>query len=116
MKIICKGDIAIVGGIRSFGYETAQEFAASVTQRVGDDLPTAIIVDLSETTGIFSAAIVELSSLEDVIRKKGGILVIAGLPPAAKSVISAGRLDNFFMLAPDVSAALSIIAAEREVG
>jgi anti-anti-sigma regulatory factor len=116
VKVVIKDDITIVSGIRSFGYETAQEFAAVVTQRVGDDLPTAVIVDLSETTGIFSAAIVELSSLENVMRKKGGVLVISGLPPAARSMISAGRLDKFFMLAPDVNTALGIIAAERGVG
>ena len=113
MKILNKGDVSIVSGIQSFGHETAEEFAALVTQRVGEDLPTAVIVDLSEITGIFSAAIVELSSLEDVVRKKGGILVIAGLPSSARSIISAGRLDNFFILAPDVSTALSIIAAEK---
>jgi len=113
VKISEQGSIAVVSELPAFDHNTAFEFAGTVTQRVGKSLPTNVVVDLSETKGIYSAAIVELVGLEDVLRSCGGVLVLAGIPKEALAAIRAARLDTFFLIAPDVAAAVEKINTER---
>ena len=115
MKVIVEDGFTVVSDIRLFDHKFAQQFAAEVTCNVGDSLPKFVIVDLSDTTGVLSAAIVELISLTNALSAGNGLLVLSGLSDPAKAALKAAGIDDFFTTCPDVPEAKEELRRQMEV-
>ena len=115
MRVRIEDGFTVVDGIRRFDHESAQRFAAEVTSRINDNLPQYVIIDFTGNKGIFSAAIVELVCLDDVLRLHNGLMALTGLSQEAATALSVAKLDGFFLIASDVPSAGQLLRQEMEV-
>jgi anti-sigma B factor antagonist len=72
-----------------------------------------MIVSLEDVRYITSAALGKLITLNRRLHRKDGRLVICGAPAPVQEILAASRLHEYFTLADDVAAALSVIADDR---
>ncbi len=66
-----------------------------------------IVVSLQHVTYITSAALGKLIALHRRLHRKDGRLIVCGAFASVKDVLQTSRLDDYFTVADDVSAALS---------
>jgi anti-sigma B factor antagonist len=70
-----------------------------------------LVVSLQNVSYMTSAALGKLITLHRKLHRKDGQLVLCGAVGGVKDILQASRLHNYFHVAPDVPAALTMISA-----
>lgn len=70
-----------------------------------------IVVSLENVTYITSAALGKLITLHRKLHRKAGQLVVCGVLAGVKDVLHTSRLNDYFTIAADVPAAMTMISA-----
>lgn len=69
-----------------------------------------IVVSLENVTYITSAALGKLITLHRKLHRKDGQLVVCGVLDGVNDVLRTSRLNDYFTIAPDVPAAMTMIS------
>jgi anti-sigma B factor antagonist len=75
--------------------------------RMIDEKPKKLVVDLSGVTYIDSAGLAALIEGMQKVEAYGGKFALAGLQETVRSIFEIARLDQVFRIFPDVDAALA---------
>jgi anti-sigma B factor antagonist len=69
-----------------------------------------IVVSLENVTYITSAALGKLITLHRKLHRKDGRLVVCGILAGVDDVLQTSRLNDYFTIAPDIPAAMTMMA------
>ncbi len=72
-----------------------------------EEKPARLVVDMSDVTYIDSSGLAVLIEAMQNIEAKGGKFMLAGLQPNVRPIFEIARLDQVFMIYPDVDLALA---------
>jgi len=89
-----------------FDARNAQTVKETFKQLI-DEGTTCLIVDLAEVPFIDSAGLTALVSALKLIRRGGGSLLLSGIQPQARTVLSLTMLDQVFTIYPNIEAAVN---------
>lgn len=80
------------------------EVRASLRQMI-DLKPKRLIVDLSKVPYIDSSGLAVLIGAMQSLEHEGGSFMLAGAQEAVRTILESARLDQYFLLFPDVDSA-----------
>ena len=72
-----------------------------------DQKPKRLVVDLSRVPYVDSSGLAVLIGAMQSLEHEGGIFMLAGAQEAVRLILESARLDKYFLLFPNVDAALS---------
>jgi anti-sigma B factor antagonist len=83
------------------------ELRASLRAIIDDEKPKCLIVDLSRVPYIDSSGIAVLIGAMQSLEHEGSTFLLAGARDAVRMIFESARLDQYFRLFPDVTAAIA---------
>jgi anti-anti-sigma factor len=72
-----------------------------------DTKPKRLVVDLARVPYIDSSGLAVLIGAMQSLELDGGVFMLAGAQEAVRTILESARLDQYFLLFPNVDAALS---------
>lgn len=95
-----------------FSPEGAIDLHVSPEMRVAlremiDKKPKRLVVDLSRVPYVDSSGLAVLIGAMQSLEHEGGVFMLAGAQEAVRLILESARLDQYFLLFPNVDAALS---------
>ena len=84
----------------------APEIRASLRSMI-DKKPKRLVVDLSRVPYIDSSGLAVLIGAMQSLEHEGGLFMLAGAQEAVRLILESARLDQYFLLFPNVDAALA---------
>ena len=94
-----------------FDARNAQTVKETFKQLI-DEGTTCLIIDLAQVPFIDSAGLTALVSALKLARRNGGNVLLVGIQPQARTVLSLTMLDQVFTIHPSIEAALSSLSAD----
>jgi len=72
-----------------------------------DQKPNRLVVDLSRVPYVDSSGLAVLIGAMQRLEHEGGVFMLAGAQEAVRLILESARLDQYFLLFPNVDAALA---------
>ena len=82
------------------------EMRASLREII-DQKPKRLVVDLSRVPYVDSSGLAVLIGAMQSLEQDGGVFMLAGAQKTVRTILESARLDQYFLLFPDVDAALA---------
>ena len=82
------------------------EIRSSLREMI-DQKPKRLVVDLSRVPYVDSSGLAVLIGAMQSLEHDGGVFMLAGAQETVRTILESARLDQYFLLFPDVDAALA---------